>query len=191
MGNLIEKPLDHFVDDSFLHDSNGNKLDVSTFIGLCPDLDKLPASQIAQLFVHVKSQLEFLEEHRKELSAFVELMKNVKIPEAFDREQIKTFTLQDGTRVTKTERTTCGVLDKARAVAWLQENGYEDVPQLTINAQTMGSVAKEILSNVPVPVKNAKGEITHYTEVSGPSDLPDDIFKVAITPSTSVTKGKG
>lgn len=163
---------------------------VATFIAECGDLDTMPASILAHVMVHVKDQYEKLDAEKKKLGEFLELLKTSKIPDAFEREKIKTFTMEDGTRVTKSERTTCTILEQTAAYEWLRKNGYKDIIKETVNAQTMGSVAKEILSNQPEPIYDENKEIVGYTQVEGPSDLPEDLFNVKIQATTSVTKGK-
>lgn len=161
---------------------------LSTLIGCCGNLDELTAAQIAHLYSHVKAQFDAMDAERDELSKFVELIKNIKLPEAFDREQIKTFTLQDGTRITKSDRTFASIIGpQEEAYAWLREQGLDDIIKETVNASTLSSVAKEILSNA----KTMPNGMVVPIDPDSPIDMPDDLFKIEIRPSTSITRPKG
>lgn len=163
------------------------QLELSGLIASFPDLDKLTAAQIAGLYNHVKDQFDEVTKMQKEFSKFIELIKNVKLPEAFDREKLKTITLQDGTRVTKSERTQASIIGpQDEAFEWLRENGYPDIIKETVNSSTMAATAKEILSNAKVM---PSGMVVAIDE-DMPIDLPAELFKVEIRPTTSVTKGK-
>lgn len=165
------------------------QFEVSELIAQMPNLDELTAAQIAHLFSHVKAQFELLDAARDELSKFVELIKNVKLPEAFDREKIKTFTLQDGTRITKSDRTFASIIGPQEdAFAWLEENGLGDLIKPTVNSSSLSSTAKGILGNVKIDEKTG---MPKPIDPALPIDMPDDLFKVEIRPTTSVTRPKG
>lgn len=157
---------------------SNNALGIEAFLGMAGDLDKLTAAQIAHVFAHAKSEYDDLEDRLSQLKAFVELIKTVKLPEAFDREQIKTFTLQDGTRVTKSDRTFASIPAevKSEAYDWLRSNGADNLIVETVNASTLSSFAKSVMA----------GELSDQ-EIF---DLPEELFRVEIRPTTSVTKGK-
>lgn len=149
-----------------------------SFLASAGDLDKMTAAQIAHLYSHLKAQFDLVQQLEKDLSAFVELVKTVKLPSAFDREKIKTFTLQDGTRVTVSERVNASIPaeKKPEAYAWLRENGAGSLITETVNASTLSSFAKDVLSG-----GMAEQEIF---------DLPEEIFSVHQSQTTSVTRGK-
>lgn len=149
--------------------------DIDMMIANLPDLDKLTAAQIAHLFSDLKSIKDGLDAEMKKLSKFFDLIKTVKLPAAFEREEVKTFTLEDGTRVTMMQNTFCQIVgDRDVAYQWLRDNGYPDAIKETVNSSTLKGIAGEILSG----------------EAEGVFDMPDDLFKVSINPTTSVTKGK-
>lgn len=156
----------------------GDKINSKDIMRIVGDLDTMTAAQIAAVFAHVKNLKEAMEAELKELSGFFELIKTVKLPEAFDRENVKTFTLQNGTRVTKAMNTFCSIIGpQHEAHDWLKENGYPDAVKPTVNSSTLKGIAGEIL-----------GE--HEEGYNGPVDLPDHLFRVEIRPTTSVTKGR-
>lgn len=151
------------------------QFEADELIAAVGDLDQMTAAQIAAAYERLKLAYDDIEAARATMSKFIELVKNVKLPEAFERESLTTITLKNGSRVTVQQRTMCQVIgDTSEAHKWLQENGYPDAVKPTVNAGTLGSIAKEILSG------NAEGVF----------DLPDDLFKVTIRPTTSVTKSR-
>lgn len=153
-------------------------VNIEDFIASAGDLDQMTAAQIAAIYRHVKDQYDLMDTQTKKLSKFVELIKTSKLPNAFEREDLKTITLGDGTRVTVQQRLNVKVTGTPEeAQSWLQENGYPDAVKPTVNSSTLASIAREIL-----------GE--HEEGYEGPMDLPDDIFDVKIMPTTSVVKSK-
>lgn len=172
-----------------LFEGLGDNITVAEFISECPDLDTLPAAKIAHLFAHVKGEYDKLEAMRKELSKFVELIKNVKLPAAFDRDEVKTFTLQDGTRVTKSERVTASIIgSQEEAFNWLRTTGKNpDIIKETVNASSLAAYANAVTKNVMVDPETG---MMKAKDADLPIDLPADIFKVTVLPTTSITKGK-
>ena len=59
---------------------------------------------------------------------------------------------------------------KDDAVVWFRENGLEDITQTTINASTLGALARDF--------------------VSQNKELPEDLFNQQIFNNTSMTKTK-
>lgn len=173
-------------------DENGEYVDdvyeISDFVAQLPDFSTLPASQLARLFAHLKTQFDAMDAVRDEFSKLIELLKNVKIPEAFEREGVKNFTFEDGSRVTLTSRVTASIVADQQEAAfnWLRENGYPDTIKETVNSSTMSATAKEILENV----ETLPNGMVRPIDPDMPFDLPVDLFNVTFGKSTSFTKGK-
>ena len=153
--------------------------------GLVEDLERIvedlkgePASHIAQQYAHLKRLYDELDSTRKRLYATVERVKMGLLPEAFEKEGIKSFTTQDGYRVTISQRVfaSCPSETKHEAYRWLKDHGFENIVQETVHAGTLSSLAKSIM----------KGDDPD-AEVF---ELPENLFKVDIRPQTSVTKTK-
>lgn len=72
-------------------------------------------------------------------------------------------------RVTVSYRFSCTMLDKQLGIRWLDDNGHGDLAQRTVNAQTLGAFAKDMIE-------------------SQGKELPADIFKTGTAPYTSITK---
>lgn len=135
-----------------------------------------PASHIAQQYAQLKRLYDDLEGMRKRMSKQIEFLKTVVLPEAFEREGITSFTTKDGYRVTVGHRVFASCLPdmKFEAYQWLKENGFEDIVTETVNAGTLSSLAKSLLT-----IDDPSSSIL---------ELPEELFKVEIKPQTSSTK---
>lgn len=74
-------------------------------------------------------------------------------------------------RVSVSYRFSCTMLDKEAGIRWLDDHGHGALAQRTVNAQTLGSFAKDMI------------------EEQG-KELPPEIFKTGTAPYTSITKAK-
>ena len=176
----------------FFHEASTSSVTVTEFIQGGGDLKEMTAAQIAHLYAHMKGEFDKLDAAKKELSKFIELVKCVALPAAFDKEKIKTFTLENGTRVTKSDRTFVKQIgEQADVFSWLRENGYPDVVKESANSSSLAAIAKEVLGNTR-PVLNDDGKVIRLEAIDPdvPVDMPDDLFQVTIAPTTSVVKGK-
>jgi hypothetical protein len=73
-------------------------------------------------------------------------------------------------RISISRRYTASMLDKKAGMKWLKDNGYAEMVQETVNAQTLAGFARNL--------EDTEGK-----------ELPDTIFKVGRIPYTSITKG--
>lgn len=161
---------------------------VSDFIREAGDLDGMTAPEIAHIYAHVKSEFDKLDANKKELSKFVELIKTVKLPQAFERDGVKTFTLEDGTRVTKSDRTFASIVgDQEEAFEWLRNvANAPDMIKLTVNSSSLSGLAGKILKNTKID----ENGMLSPADPDYPIDMPSDLFKVELRPTTSVVKSK-
>ncbi len=132
------------------------------------------AAKAATALVGIEPAHKAIDDTNKKLGVWVNNYRVVIIPERFVAEQIKTVTLLVGNtsyRFSISQLYRASVVEgmKDKAIAWFKKNKYSDIVQETINASTLSAFAK------------------NYVTEQG-KDLPDDIFKVAQVPSTSVTK---
>lgn len=95
-------------------------------------------------------------------------VKEVTLPERFDEEQVTTFNTERF-RVTATQRIFASIIgsEKEAAHKWLEDNGYGDLIKPTVNASSLSSVAKEIISDG--------------------KELPDDLFSHHFKRGVSIT----
>lgn len=111
-----------------------------------------------------------LDETRKRLHDKVRKLSEETIPKLFlDRKQ-STVTLVGLGRVTVSYRVSASIPDKEQGFAWLRKKGHKDMITETVNAQTLGAWINQDF------IKKNKE--------------PPDIFKVSISPYTSITKSK-
>lgn len=109
-----------------------------------------------------------LNDTRKRLEEKVSKMSEETIPKLFLAKGQKTVTLIGLGRVTVGHRVSASLPDKEKGYAWLRKNKHGDMITETVNAQTLGAWI-----NADYIKKNKE---------------PPDIFKVSISPYTSITK---
>jgi hypothetical protein len=118
-----------------------------------------------------------MDEHRKALNEQIERINHSILPELFTEAESTSITLEfpgDNDkpvkyRFTRSLRFTCSMLDKDQGKAWLRANGAGDLIQETVNAQTLSTFAKDLMTN-------------------DGKELPSEIFKTGTMPTTSITK---
>lgn len=105
------------------------------------------------------------------LEIFTEL-KTVKVPEAFENDNVKTLTMADGARISISQVVRASVVGgkKDQAVAYLRQNELGDLITETLNASTLSAFVKTLLE------KN--------------ESLPSELFNVAVVPQVSLTNSK-
>lgn len=111
---------------------------------------------------------------REALQDIADMLSTAAIPDLLRRLKEETglktpINLEGVGRITVSYRFSCSMLDKERGIAWLDANGHGGLAQRTVNAQTLGSFAKNLIEN--------EGK-----------ELPPDIFKTGTAPYTSITK---
>ena len=116
---------------------------------------------------------ENMEEANKPIKELVEGIKKKYLPEAFEREEIKTLTADTGDRTTVNEKMFASIIAEKRpqAFQWLRDNGYGDIIQETVNASTLSAFAKTLLE----------------TENK---ELPEEFFRVHAESQATLTRGK-
>lgn len=108
----------------------------------------------------------------KQFNEIYASVKDVRLPEAFDKAQIPHVNLDEGYRVgvSHSVRASVRANMKDAAIEWLRKNGLETIVSETINASTLSAVARTM------------GEDNRQ--------LDEGIFHVYVQPTTSVTKTK-
>lgn len=129
--------------------------------------------ELATLYADVRLAHDGIEEATKKLKGLKEQLKALLLPEAFDRDEIKTLTLEDGHRITIGTRVVASIIPDSKPLAftWLRTNNHGSLIQETVNAQTLGAFAR--------------------AEMEAARELPDNLFKVTVLHEASFTKGKG
>jgi hypothetical protein len=130
------------------------------------------AAELVVLYRDVRGATDGIEEAGKQLRGLKEQMKSKALPEAFEREGVKTLTMDDGGRVTISQRVVASIPADTKSLAyeWLRKNQHESLIVETVNASTLGAFAR--------------------TQMEAGFDLPEELFKVNILNEASLTKGK-
>jgi hypothetical protein len=119
--------------------------------------------QLRQATALIKESREALEQIEMKLS-------REQVPDALRAHQIRTITVEGVGRVSLGTRWSASMPDKAAGFEWLRANDHGGVIQETVNAQTLGALAKEL---------NEEG-----------TELPAPTFTTNIMTYTSITKVK-
>ncbi len=152
---------------------DSNKAQLSSILDQIKE-DNSPASDLVKMYGGLRKAKDLVDAALKAINAIHDSIKFAQLPEAFEREELKTVTLEDGSRVTISQKVFASIpADKrSNAFRWLRDNGQEGIIQETVNSQTLSAFAKEWISE--------QGK-----------DLPEDLFKVHFQPSVTYTAGKG
>lgn len=111
-----------------------------------------------------------IKESREALSQIEEKLSREQVPEVMRAHNIRTITVEGVGRVSLGTRWSASMPDKAAGFEWLRANEHGGVIQETVNAQTLGALAKEL---------NEEG-----------TELPAPTFTTNIMTYTSITKVK-
>lgn len=109
-----------------------------------------------------------IKESREALSGIEEKLSREYVPDVMRANNIRSTTIEGVGRVSLGTRWSASMLDKEAGLQWLRDNGNGGVIQETVNAQTLGALAKEM---------NNEGH-----------DLPEHLFKTGTMTYTSITK---
>jgi len=119
--------------------------------------------RLRQITALIKESREALEQIETKLS-------REQVPDVMRANQIKTITVEGVGRVSLGTRWSASMPDKEAGFDWLRQNEHGGVIQETVNAQTLGALAKEL---------NEEGQ-----------ELPAPTFTTNIMTYTSITKVK-
>ena len=125
--------------------------------------------QVIKHYDNFRKATHLIKESREALSQLEERLSREFIPDVMRANNIKSTTIEGVGRVSLGTRWSASILDKEAGFEWLRGSDNGGVIQETVNAQTLGALAKE-LSTLNI-------------------DLPQDIFKTSVMTYTSITKG--
>lgn len=109
-----------------------------------------------------------IKEAREALTQMEERLSRQQIPDVMRANNVRSITIEGVGRVSLGSRWSASMIDKEAGMKWLRESGNGGVIQETVNAQTLGALAKEL---------NNEG-----------LDLPNQFFNTSIMTYTSITK---
>ena len=125
---------------------------------------------IIRHYDHLRKVNALIKESREALSQIEEKLSREQVPDIMRAHNIRTITVEGVGRVSLGTRWSASMPDKAAGFEWLRANDHGGVIQETVNAQTLGALAKEL---------NEEGV-----------DLPQPTFTTNIMTYTSITKVK-
>lgn len=123
-------------------------------------------SQLITRFAEVRNLHARLKEIAADVNQLADHLSMELVPEAMRAAGFTTVNHQVG-RVTIGTRVSASMLDREQAMQWLRDNELGSLIIETVNAQTLGAQAKDMLE---------KGE-----------ELPAEVFKTTVKPYTSIT----
>lgn len=134
------------------------------------DAEAAGAITLARAFVAARGVKDRLDEAEKAFSAIYNEVKEVRLPALFDAQGVPTVNLDEGYRVTVSQKVRASIKSgmKDGAIAWLKENKLADLVAESVNSSTLSAAAKSM----------AEDNL----------ELNPDYFNVAVIPTTSVTK---
>lgn len=141
-------------------------------------LDNAPLGQLIDAAGELNEFYKALNEAKQSFGALVQRYTNGLIPKAvlnlsieqdMSLDSVKTQRAENF-RATVGQRYSVSMPDQDDGIDWLKNNGFQDIVKETANSQTLGKLAQEF---------EERGE-----------ELPDDVFKVSKSFSTTLTRHK-
>jgi hypothetical protein len=124
---------------------------------------------IIQIFALLRDCNEKIKEVQKQANIIEDKTSRESIPDLFKLRKVKNITLEGIGRITIGRRWYCSFIDKVGGYDWLRKGGNGSLIVETVNAQTLGAFAHNLM--------DTKGK-----------DMPTDLFKTTVIPYTSITK---
>lgn len=137
---------------------------------LVPMVDPdLPAARLAHVYVALRGISDALADPMKIVATQIQRLNNDVVPAAFERDDFKSITTNNGYRVTVSTNLRASIRKDQQAAAyeWLRANNLGDLIVETVNAGTLSAAGR------------------HLLEEGG--ELPEDMFHAFFQNSTSVT----
>lgn len=126
--------------------------------------------EIIKHYNQLRQATVLIKESREALGQIEEKLSREQVPDVMRAHQIKTITVEGVGRVSLGTRWSASMPDKEAGFDWLRSNNHGGVIFETVNAQTLGALAKEL---------NSEG-----------LELPQPTFTTNIMTYTSITKVK-
>ena len=126
--------------------------------------------QVIKHYDQLRQVNALIKESREALGQIEEKLSRESVPEVMRAHQIKTITVEGVGRVSLGTRWSATMPDKEAGFEWLRAHEHGGIIIETVNAQTLGALAKEL---------NADG-----------TELPSPTFTTNIMTYTSITKAK-
>jgi hypothetical protein len=123
--------------------------------------------QIIKHYDKLRQVTALIKESREVLAQLEEKMSREQVPDALRANNIRTITVEGVGRVSLGTRWSASMPDKEAGFEWLRGNGHGGVIQETVNAQTLGALAKELNNDgTELPAPTFATNIMTYTSIT-------------------------
>ncbi len=135
------------------------------------DTDQVVASQdhieVIRHYDQLRTLTAKIKESREALEQIETKLSREQVPEVMRAHKVKSITVEGVGRVTLGTRWSASMPDKGEGFGWLRANGHGGVIQETVNAQTLGALAKELNDDgTELPAPTFTTNIMTYTSIT-------------------------
>jgi hypothetical protein len=132
--------------------------------------DVVATNDHIQVIIHydkLRQVNALIKESREALSQIEEKLSRENVPDVMRAHNVRTITVEGVGRVSLGTRWSASMPDKQSGFEWLRANNHGGVIQETVNAQTLGALAKELNSEgVELPAPTFVTNIMTYTSIT-------------------------
>lgn len=123
--------------------------------------------QVIKHYDKVRQITALIKESREALAGIEERLSREQVPSIMRAHNIKSTTIEGVGRVSLGTRWSASMPDKGAGFEWLRANNHGGVIQETVNAQTLGALAKELNNEgVELPAPTFVTNIMTYTSIT-------------------------
>lgn len=138
--------------------------------GVIDEFPKMSIADRARFFFQLKEAYADLDKARKRIYAHVDALNKHHIPEMLENAEMDKIQLPDlGRSFYILTKNSCSMVDKDAAMSWLRDRGDGALIQETVNAGTLASYMKDLITNEGI-------------------DPPEELFKVSTYNTTGISK---
>jgi len=123
--------------------------------------------QVIKHYDQLRQATALIKESREALEQIEMKLSREQVPEALRAQHIRTITVEGVGRVSLGTRWSASMPDKEAGFEWLRSNGHGGVIFETVNAQTLGALAKELSNEgTELPAPTFTTNIMTYTSIT-------------------------
>jgi len=123
--------------------------------------------EIIKHYDKMRQATALIKESREALSKMEETLSRENIPAAMRNAGVRTLTIEGVGRVSLGTRWSASITNKSEGFDWLRQNGHGGVIQETVNAQTLGALAKEMgQDGIELPSPTFTTNMLTYTSIT-------------------------
>ena len=123
--------------------------------------------EVIKHYDKLRQATALIKESREALQQIEERLSREQVPDVMRAHNIRNVTIEGVGRVTLGTRWSASMTDKQSGFDWLRGNGHGGVIQETVNAQTLGALAKELNNDgAELPAPTFTTNIMTYTSIT-------------------------